>query len=65
MTEAPAEVPAITPPLAKISCTRSEIGFSAIWLVMRNWSPPEKKTALTPSSSLTFSAWTACSRSST
>ena len=44
MTEAPAEVPAISPPRAWISRTRWSIGVSPIWLEMRSWSPPVKKT---------------------
>jgi hypothetical protein len=36
MTEAPADVPAITPPASKISRTRCSIGVSPIWLEMRS-----------------------------
>src|SRR5688500_13956575 len=49
IADAPADVPAITPPCSKISWTREYTGVSPTWLVILSWSPPVKNTPVAPS----------------
>src|SRR3954468_2743177 len=63
--DAPADVPAITPPRVKISRMRSQMGAPPMRLVMRSWSPPVKNTAPAPFRTFSLSSENASSRVST